>query len=118
MPKISATVMLVALMLCADANAELESQAWLDERPTEETLCPTLAEYYENRDIDAYLAIVDEIKKRSYGRKCLLIAEFEMMKENLSLLVPFKMTLGEVLDDDYPRESRRREKVARKKSRP
>jgi hypothetical protein len=118
MSRAAAAMMATVLMYCGSANAELESQAWLDERPTEETLCPTLAEYYENRDIDAYLSIVDEIKKRGYGRKCLLIAEFEMMSENLSLLVPFKLTLQEVFDEDYPRENRRREKVSGAKTRP
>jgi hypothetical protein len=39
----------------------------------------------------------------------LLIAEFEMMSENRSLLIPFKLTLQEILDEDYPRESRRLE---------
>ena len=118
MSRIAAATMMAVLLYCTSVNAELESQSWLDERPTEETLCPTLAEYYENRDIDAYLSIVDEIKKRNYGRKCLLIAEFKMMSENRSLLVPFKMTLQEVFDEDYPRESRRREKASGTKIRP
>lgn len=102
-------ILVIALVLASNvASADTIRQSDLDRIKGEYELCAKLAEYYSAGNPEAYLIIVDEVKKRGFGRKCLTIAEVMMAHRAPGALTAFREALKEIPQEDYPRETRRK----------
>jgi hypothetical protein len=98
----------IFLMFAQSSIADTLTQQELDRLKTEYELCPKLAEFYQGGNAASYLMVVDELKKRSYGKKCLKIAEISMNLRKYELAEAFRNALKEILEDDHPVETTRK----------